>query len=128
MKLPAPAGLESDMILRILLIPVAVCAVAGGARAQGADEILCRDPGVRDGAILACGGHEIRLWGIVAPRSGEPDFETSKAALEDLVRFRDVHCRVRRRLTPRADAATCYVGARDLSAAQVREGHATRAE
>lgn len=94
------------------------------AAPQGADQILCRDPGVRNGGALACGGNEIRLWGIVAPVAGEPGFEESKAALEELVRFRDVHCRVRRNLTPRSDAATCYVGARDLAVAQVREGHA----
>jgi endonuclease YncB( thermonuclease family) len=91
---------------------------------QGADEILCRDPGVRDGATLACGGSQIRLWGIIAPSAGQPGFAESKTALEDLVRFREVHCRVRRTLTPRSDAATCYVGTRDLAVAQVREGHA----
>ncbi len=106
------------------MIAALLIAAAIHAGPQGPDEILCRDPGVRDGATLACGGNEIRLWGIVAPVAGEPGFEESKAALEERVRFRDVHCRVRRNLSSRSDAATCYVGARDLAVAQVREGHA----
>ena len=115
------------MILRALLFAGLVWpGVSGAARAQGPDEIFCRDPGVRDGATLMCGGNEIRLRDIVAPEAGTPEFDASKAALEDMVRFRDVRCRVRRNLGPRTDEAICYVGARDLGERQVREGRATR--
>lgn len=115
------------MMFRALLFSgVMGLGAAGAAHAQGPDEIFCRDPGVRDGATLMCGGNEIRLWGIVAPEVEASGFEASKEALEDLVRFRDVRCRVRRNLGPRTDQAVCYVGVRDLAERQVREGHATR--
>ncbi len=115
------------MMWRVLVFAGVVGLGGGGpAHAQGPDEIFCRDPGVRDGATLACGGNEIRLWGIVAPEVGMPAFDASKAALEDRVRFRDVRCRVRRNLGFRSDEAVCYVGARDLAERQVRDGHATR--
>ena len=115
------------MMLRALIfVGLVGLGSAGAAQAQGPDEIFCRDPGVHDGATLACGGNEIRLWNIAAPEAGTPEFDASKAALEDLVRFRDVRCRVRRDLSPRTDEAICYVGVRDLGERQVREGHATR--
>jgi len=115
------------MMLRVLIFAGMVgLGAAGAAHAQGPDEIFCRDPGVRDGATLMCGGNEIRLWGIAAPGAGTSAFAASKAALEDLVRFRDVRCRVRRNLGARSDEAICYVGVRDLAERQVREGHATR--
>lgn len=106
------------------MIAALLIAAAIHAAPQGPDEILCRDPGVRDGATLACGGSEIRLWGVVAPAAGEAGFEPSRQALERLVRLRDVRCRVRRKLTSRSDEAICYVGVRDLAVEQVRQGHA----
>lgn len=113
------------MMLKALML-AGIAGLGVGGFPQGPDEIFCRDPGVRDGATLMCGGDEIRLRGIAAPEPGTPAFEASKAALEDRVRFRDVRCRVRRNLGPRSDEAVCYVGARDLAERQVREGHATR--
>ncbi len=66
------------MMFRALLFSgVMGLGAAGAAPAQGPDEIFCRDPGVRDGATLMCGGNEIRLWGIVAPEVEASGFEAS---------------------------------------------------
>lgn len=100
--------------------------LSGAGPAMGPDEIICRDPGVQDGATLICGGSEIRLWDLSAPEPGAPGFVASKLALADLVRFREVHCQVRRNLGFRSDVAVCYVGTRDLAGRQVAGGHAAR--
>jgi endonuclease YncB( thermonuclease family) len=101
----------------------AVAFITNANAAETSPKEISGRPTVTDGATLAIGETEIRLFGIDAPEMSSGHGHFARAALEDLLAGQEVHCFVRDRDQYKRLVAVCGTKRTpDLAAALLAAG------